>query len=502
MKILRFGLVLVVLISVIAGCEMMRLNDPGMVLYSPFTQTSALHLPALQSKLLTDKAFLDRWNALDPKTIQDPAWRALHVLTFRPDPEIPSEGYESGTNFMRLETIDWPTHQVPFNLIAEDGTPSERLNRAIHTLIHEIDRAGTTHVVLFSHGWQQDEVRAHWRYTEFLNGMWRTLMLSPLREQFILPTGAPQFTPLLVSVHWPSESSFLEGRNKAMAVGQSDLSQILWELIKYRHESKKPFKIVLAGHSFGNRVMLAAAEGRTDPLSQTVSHHHTQWNPDWAPIDLYIGFQPAMDSDIVSPKRCVEHDTKRGFCDVPWRINRFVLTFSAFDYANRHAMKSDYLGYYGADFYPSDEEIATLNTNPAWKVYGSRLLLGQPVWEQIKRLPVATLSDGAEPQPTPIGLLLVDRNGQVLQYRWPFDQFLKDQPRIIKLDLSRFAHHEGTYWTYTDLKKEVPKVRVDLANPDESSMKKLWQRLGSGAHTDIYYPEIWLFMWQMVATLN
>lgn len=501
MKALRSSLVLVALLSVVTGCEMMRLNDPGMVLYSPFTQTSALHLPALQSRLLTDKAFLDRWNALDPKTIQDPAWKTLHILTFRPDPVTPEEGYEPGTNFLRLETIDWTSHQTPLSLNPEEGPPTQRLNRAIEKLIGEIETTGATHLVLFSHGWQQDEVRAHLRYTEFLNGMWRTLMLSPLREQLISPNGAPQFKPLLVSVHWPSETTFLEGRKKAMDVGQSDLSQILWELVKYRHESKKPFKIVLAGHSFGNRVMLAAVEGSTDPASQSRAYHHARWNPDWAPIDLYVGFQAAMDSDIVHPKRCKALDAERGFCDVPWRINRVVLTFSAFDYANRHAMKSDYLGYYGADLYPTDEEIATLKTNPAWKVYGSRLLLGQPVWEQIKRLPVAALSDGTEPQSIPIGLLLVDRNGQVLQYRWPFDQFLKDQPRIIKLDLSRFAHHEGTYWTYTDLKKEVPGKRVDLANPDESSIKKLWQRLGSGAHTDIYYPEIWLFMWQMLATL-
>ena len=501
MKPLCHSLVLVALLSVVTGCEMMRLKDPGMVLYSPFTQTSALHLPPLQSQLLSDKAFLDQWNALDPKTIPDAAWKTLHVLTFRPDPVTPGKSYEPGTNFLRLETIDWTSHQTPLNLKPEEGSPTQRLNHAINKLIGEIETTGATHLILFSHGWQQDEERAHLRYTEFLNGMWRTFMLSPLRAQLLSPSSPPQFKPLLVGVHWPSETSFLEGRNRAMDVGQSDLSQILWELVKYRHESKKPFKIVLAGHSFGNRVMAAAVEGRTDLDSGNVSYHHARWNPDWTPIDLYVGFQPAMDSDIVQPKRCKEQNDERGFCDVPWRINRFVLTFSAFDYANRHAVRSDYLGYYGADLYPTDEELARLKNDPAWKVYGSRALLRQPVWEQIKYLPVAALSEGSDPQPIPISLLLVNQRGQVLQYQWPFKQFLEDQPRIIKLDLSRFAHHEGTYWTYTELKREVPDKRVDLANPDESLMKKLRQRLGSGAHTDIYYPEIWLFMWQMVATL-
>ena len=43
---------------------------------------------------------------------------------------------------------------------------------------------------------------------------------------------------------------------------------------------------------------------------------------------------------------------------------------------------------------------------------------------------------------------------------------------------------------------------IGLLTADESSMKKLWQRLGSGAHTDIDYPEIWLFMCQLLATLT
>ncbi len=498
MKQLCGNLLLIILVGVLTGCEMMRLKDPGMVLYSPFTQTSALHLPPLQSQLLADKAFLDRWNGLNPRTISDPAWKTLHVLTFSPDPTQPEAGYESGTNFLRLETIDWTSHQTPLNLNPEEGAPRERLRHAIDKLISEIETTGATHLILFSHGWQQDETRAYLRYQEFLSGMWRTLMLSPLHKQFIPASGPAPFKPLMVGVHWPSETKFFEGRDKAMAVGQTDLSHILWELVKYRHESNKPFKIVLAGHSFGNRVMFAAVEGRMDRVARNVPHHHTSWNPEWAPIDLYVGFQPAMDSDIVHPKRCLEKGADRGFCDVPWRINRFVLTFSAFDYANRHALRSDYLGYYGADIYPTDEELARLKADLPGKVYGSKSLLAQPVWEQIKDLPVAALSDSATPKPIPIGLLVVNRTGQISQFQWPFDEFLMNEPRIIKLDLSRWAHYEGTYWTYTELKEEAPKERLDLADPKANSIKKLWQRLGSGAHTDIYYPEIWLFMWRMI----
>lgn len=126
----------------------------------------------------------------------------------------------------------------------------------------------------------------------------------------------------------------------------------------------------------------------------------------------------------------------------------------------------------------------------------------RPVWEQTQHLPVAVLSNGRAPLHIPIGLLQIDRNKTVEKYEWPFTEFLqKPENRIIKLDLSRYVHYEGTPWTYTDyLKRTVSNDRVDLADPEESAFKKIRERLGSGAHTDIYYPEVWLFMWQMVAT--
>jgi hypothetical protein len=481
---------------------MLRLNDRGMVLYSPFTRTSAMNVPPLDSVILNPTYRDGDWDKLDPsKAIADPSLRTLHFLIFQKNPEALGKGYVPGSNFVRQQQVNWPSvrkgEDCELKTTPDSGDPGQRLSTAIDELKADIDK-GVTHLVLFSHGWKQDDERACLRYAEFLNGMWRTLMLSPLRDRFLAPSGAPVlFKPLLVAVHWPSKGLFFYEREKAMAVGQSDLSQILWELVKYRHDSGRSFKIILAGHSFGNRVINGAVEGRTDPETMDSPYHFSKWNPAWAPVDAYVGFQPAMDIDVFHPKRCNADGAERLFCDVPVRVRRMVLSFSAFDYANRHAMVSDYMGYYGVEM-PSSQDIEKLKIDPRLKFYGSNVLMNVSTLDQMAEVPVVVLSRGSEPGVISIGLLQVDSSGVVQSHAWPFDSLLKTH-RMIKLDFSRFTHYAGTKWTYTSLKEEVPEHRVNLADPDENFWKKLFQRLGSGAHTDIYYPEIWLLMWQIVA---
>jgi hypothetical protein len=128
-----------ILLILLWGCEMLRLKDPGMVLYSAFTQTSALHLPSLQPKLLQNQSVIDRWNALNPASIRDPAWKTLNVLTFSSNPGQPEAGYEPGTNFLRLETVDWTTHRAPLRLTPDNGTPTARL---LQTRYHHRDNPG------------------------------------------------------------------------------------------------------------------------------------------------------------------------------------------------------------------------------------------------------------------------------------------------------------------------------------------------------------------------
>lgn len=494
-------------VSTVTGCELKRLKDPGMIRYSPLSETSAMQLPPLDSVILSSHhaMFHVEWAKHSPTAITNPLWNTLHVLTFREDTETPSRTYKPGTNFLRVQTVDWTEADkgpAGFDMSPAKDQPEIRLKAAIDFLEAAIEKDRITHVVLISHGWKQDDARAHLRYAEFLNGMWRTLNVSPLGAELTKTDAAGQsaFRPLLIAVHWPSETFFFKGMSRAMDVGQSDLSQILWELVRYRHDQQKSFKIALAGHSFGNRVLLSAVEGRTDPDTVASATHFTKWDPAWAPIDLYMGFQPAMDADILNPSRCLKQDDGRGFCDALVRIRRVVLTFSAFDYANQKALVSNYLGYFGADLTPSSDDTVRLETE-SQKVYGSRELMQRPVWEQTQHLPVTVLSNGYAPLHIPIGLLQISRNQMVEKHEWPFTEFLrKPEHRIIKLDLSRYVHYEGTPWTYTDyLKSTVSKDRVDLADPEESTFAKIWERLGSGAHTDIYYPEVWLFMWRMVA---
>lgn len=354
------GMLWVVLtLSTATGCELTRLEDPGMIRYSPLSETSAMQLPPLDSVILSSHhaTFHVEWARHSPTAITNPLWNRLHVLTFGEDTVTPTRTYQPGTNFLRLQTVNWTEADkgsAGFDMSPAKDQPEARLKAAIDFLHAAIEKDQVTHVVLISHGWKQDDARAHLRYAEFLNGMWRTLNVSPLGNALIGndSTGRSVFRPLLVAVHWPSETFFFKGRNRAMDVGQSDLSEILWDLVRYRHEQRKSFKIALAGHSFGNRVLLSAVEGRTDPDTADSPTHFTKWDSRWAPIDLYMGFQPAMDADILKPSRCLKQDDGRGFCDALVRIRRVVLTFSAFDYANRHALVSDYLGYFGADSPP------------------------------------------------------------------------------------------------------------------------------------------------------
>ena len=158
-------LCVVLTVSTVTGCELKRLKDPGMIRYSPLSETSAMQLPPLESVILSSHhaMFHVEWARHSPTAITNPLWNTLHVLTFREDTVAPSRTYKPGTNFLRLQTVNWTEADkgpAGFDMSPAKDQPEIRLKAAIDFLEAAIEKDRITHVVLISHGWKQDDARA------------------------------------------------------------------------------------------------------------------------------------------------------------------------------------------------------------------------------------------------------------------------------------------------------------------------------------------------------
>jgi hypothetical protein len=106
-----------------------------------------------------------------------------------------------------------PWYMLPFDKSGKCTAPKTREN-----LLSDVASGNFSHVVIFSHGWNNDWEAASARYHRFINGF------QKMRKDHGLEA-APAYRPLLVGIHWPSTALVMPWERAPKFAGQSaDLS--------------------------------------------------------------------------------------------------------------------------------------------------------------------------------------------------------------------------------------------------------------------------------------
>ena len=89
---------------------------------------------------------------------------------------------------------------LPYYLVPFDKHGNSRSDPLINALLNDLETNRYSHVIIFSHGWNNTWDVANARYDDFIQGV------AKLRRDFNLPPsgGGNQFKPLLVGIFWPS----------------------------------------------------------------------------------------------------------------------------------------------------------------------------------------------------------------------------------------------------------------------------------------------------------
>ena len=101
---------------------------------------------------------------------------------------------------MPFQTI--PDTDVKYALINFDDDGRERTDdpeahASAAALVEQVKRDQPSHVFLFSHGWKGDVPSAIDQYNRWIGAMWR---LEADRDAL-----GPDFRPLFIGLHWPSQ---------------------------------------------------------------------------------------------------------------------------------------------------------------------------------------------------------------------------------------------------------------------------------------------------------
>jgi hypothetical protein len=145
-------------------------------------------------------------------------------------------------------------------------------------LEQRIDRERATHVLLYSTGWNSDQVDSIRRYRKFFG----RLMETAEKDH------PGKFRPIFIGLTWPADwpelpgySDILNKKNDADEAAVTWVNYLLNQILlplKAKH-----VKIVAVGHSFGGRIVTTAANSR-DLLPKPVSDR----------INLVVGLQAAF----------------------------------------------------------------------------------------------------------------------------------------------------------------------------------------------------------------
>ena len=107
-----------------------------------------------------------------------------------------------------------PWYMLPFDKSGKCTAPKTREN-----LLSDVASGNFSHVVIFSHGWNNDWEAASARYHRFINGF------QKMRKDHGLEA-APAYRPLLVGIHWPSTALVVPWERAPKFAGQNaDLSR-------------------------------------------------------------------------------------------------------------------------------------------------------------------------------------------------------------------------------------------------------------------------------------
>ncbi|MBI4401751.1 MAG: hypothetical protein HY581_08980 [Nitrospirae bacterium] len=205
---------------------------------------------------------------------------------------------------------DDPAHTTP--ICIREGVNA--LGALKEDLEQRIGRERATHVLLYSTGWNSDQVDSIRRYNLFFDQLTKAA----------LEDGTNTFRPIFIGLTWPadwpelpSHSDIFNKKNDAdeVAVTWANylINQILLPL------KAKGVKIVAIGHSFGGRIVTTAANSR-DLLPAPVA----------SKINLVVGLQAAF-----SIKRFGGGTEGDPFRDFSKYADKFVFISSSHDEAGR-----------------------------------------------------------------------------------------------------------------------------------------------------------------------
>jgi len=146
---------------------------------------------------------------------------------------------------MGLETI--PGTQITYGLIAFDDEGRERLDDSSLMSARLLQKAATepiTDVFFFCHGWKGDVPAAKEQYARWMGA----LMSCP--DRLRAERAFPQFSPLLVGLHWPSQPwGDEELSSGAFAAGESPSISMLRETyldrLGRRDDIRRPLEVIL-----------------------------------------------------------------------------------------------------------------------------------------------------------------------------------------------------------------------------------------------------------------
>lgn len=127
---------------------------------------------------------------------------------------------------------------IPYYVVRYDKDGVCQSTQTVEHLIAAINRDGHSHVLVYSHGWNNDFTAATALYDDFLQGLSRTLV-----HQQILP---PMFQPVFVGIIWPSTALVFGSENgpEIAAVAPDDEKALL--IASLAHDYRAEASAILA----------------------------------------------------------------------------------------------------------------------------------------------------------------------------------------------------------------------------------------------------------------